>query len=152
MRLAEFVELFKQIDVEAEWQEAQYFKDASLAVLTGTYDYKTSGQDRSRARFKRGVYRHTAEIGGEDTVLYIGKSEGLTSSIAGRQTRHLFAYKNVEFEGEASGKKYRQLVHDYELAVLNIRIDYVDMTHMPMAMIPMFERATIDFFLPLLNQ
>ena len=152
MRLAEFVELFKQIDVEGEWQEAQYFKDASFTVRDDKYDYKTSGHDRSHARFKRGVYRHTAEIGGEETVLYIGKSEGLTSSIAGRQTRHLGAYKNVEFEGEASGKKYRQLMHDYELTALNISIDYVDMTHMPMAMIPMFERATIDLFLPLLNQ
>ena len=35
---------------------------------------------------------------------------------------------------------------------LVITIDYVDMTNMPMAMIPMFERASIDYLMPALNQ
>lgn len=152
MRLSDLIEMFNQIDIEAEWQDSQYFKNVCLTACAGDYDYETSGQDKSKARFKRGVYRHTAEIDGELMVLYVGKSEGRTSSIAHRQTRHLGAYRDPEFTGESSGNKYRQLMEDYNLEELVVGIDYVDMTHMPVAMIPMFERASIDYFMPILNQ
>jgi len=152
MRLSEIAELFNSIDIEAEWQDSESFKNVSLTAYRDEYDYETSGMDRSRARFKRGVYRHMAEIDGELMVLYIGKSEGRTSSIAHRQTRHLRAYRDPEFTGESSGNKYRQLMEEYDLDDLIISIDYVDMTHMPVAMIPMFERASIDYFMPMLNQ
>ena len=152
MRLVEIAELFKTIDIDAEWETSEHFKNVSLMGQNGNYDYETSGNDNSRARFKRGVYRHMVEIDGELLVLYVGKSEGSTSSIAARQTRHLRSYRDPEFTGESSGKKYRQFMEEYNISDLIISIDYVDMTHMPVAMIPMFERASIDYFLPMLNQ
>ena len=152
MRLSEIAELFKTVDINAEWEESEHFKNVWLVGQNDYYDYKTSGSDRSRAYMKRGVYRHMAEIDGELLVLYVGKSEGLTSSIAARQTRHLRAYRDPEFTGESSGKKYRQFMEEYDIAELIISIDYVDMTDMPMFMIPMFERASIDYLMPALNQ
>ena len=152
MRLSEIAELFKTVDINAEWEESEHFKNVWLVGQNDYYDYKTSGSDRSRAYMKRGVYRHMAEIDGELLVLYVGKSEGLTSSIAARQTRHLRAYRDPEFTGESSGKRYRQFMEEYDIAELIISIDYVDMTDMPMFMIPMFERASIDYLMPALNQ
>lgn len=152
MRLSEIAELFKTIDINAEWEDSEHFKNVWLSGQNGEYDYETSGNDRSGARSKRGVYRHMAEIDGEMLVLYVGKSEGSTSSIAARQTRHLRAFRDPVFTGESSGKKYRQFMEEYNIAELIISIDYVDMTHMPVAMIPMFERASIDYLMPILNQ
>lgn len=152
MLLSEFIEFYNKIDVVGQWKSSEHFKNVILNVCGDDYEYETSGRDSSGARFKRGVYRHTAIIDDEEHVIYIGKAEGLSSSIATRQTRHLHSYCNVDFRGEMSGKKYRQLMEDYKIEELLIIIDYVDMTNMPPAMIPMFERMSIEHFAPMINQ
>ena len=152
MRLSEIAELFKTVDIDVEWEEAQTFK--SVYLTTDGIDHKVNHLQKTprAARHQRGVYRHTAIIDGEPTLLYIGKSEGRTSSVASRQNNHLRAYKNPDVTSESSGKKYRQFMEEQALTELVIVIDYVDMTHLPMAMIPMFERASIDYLMPALNQ
>ena len=152
MLLSEFAKFYHQLDIDANWKNIEVFKSVCLTTDGDDFDYTTSGNDRSGGSRKRGVYRHIAKIDGEDMILYIGKAEGTSSSIAQRQTRHLHAYKNINFTGEMSGKKYRQFMQDYQYSELFIRIEYVDMTDFPPAMIAMFERMSIDHFMPLINQ
>lgn len=152
MRLSEIAELFKTVDVDVEWEDAQVFKSVCLTTDGTNYKVDHSAKTPTVAHYQRGVYRHTAIIDGEPMLLYIGKSEGRTSSVASRQNNHLRAYKNPDVTSESSGKKYRQFMEEQALTELIITIDYVDMTHLPMAMIPMFERASIDYLMPALNQ
>jgi hypothetical protein len=152
MRLSEIAKLFETVDIDAEWEEAQNFK--TVCLTTNGIDHGVTHLQKTPtiAHHQRGVYRHTAVIGGESMLLYIGKSEARTSSIASRQNNHLRAYEKPEVTSESSGKKYRQFMKEQVLTELVITIDYVDMTDMPMAMIPMFERASIDYLMPALNQ
>jgi len=152
MRLSEIAEQFKTVDIDAEWEDAQLFKSVCLTTDGINHIVNDLQKTPSIAHHRRGVYRHTAIIDGEPMLLYIGKSEARTSSIASRQSKHLRAYKNPEVTSESSGKKYRQFMKDFALTELVVIIDYVDMTDMPMFMIPMFERASIDYLMPALNQ
>jgi hypothetical protein len=152
MRLSEIAELFKTVDIDAEWKEAQSFKSVCLTADGTNYEVNHLQKTPTIAHHQRGVYRHTAIIGGESMLLYIGKSEARTSSIASRQNKHLRAYEKPEVTSESSGKKYRQFMEEQALTELVVTIDYVDMTDMPMFMIPMFERASIDYLMPALNQ
>ena len=152
MRLAELDALIKSIDVAKEWEDATRFKNAILYDHTDEYDYETSGRDSSGAGSKRGVYRHVAEIDGEPTVMYIGKAQGKTSSIAYRQTCHLRAFRFPDIKSEMSGKKYRSFMEEYHLDELVISIDYIDMTHYHPALISMFEELSIEHFSPVINQ
>lgn len=151
--LDEVNDIISKIDIGREWERATQFKAVVLSSdHDDTFDYQSSGNDKSQARLKRGVYRHTTFINDQMHVLYVGKAEGQTSSIAARNSRHLHAFTHPDFTGEMSGKKYRQYMEDNELEELIIVIDYIDMTHHDPSMIPMFERKSIDHFKAVLNQ
>lgn len=152
MRLSEIAQLFKTVDIDLEWKDCQNFKTVCLTTNGGQHQVTHLQKTPTVAHHQRGVYRHTAIIDGELMILYVGKSEGRTSSIAHRQNNHLRAYEKPDVTSESSGKKYRQFMQEQALTELVITIDYVDMTNMPMAMIPMFERASIDYLMPALNQ
>jgi len=138
--------------VESEWQNAELFKTFTLRMSDGEFSYKTSGYDKNGARLKRGVYRHITTIDGDDVVLYIGKSQGPTSSVAQRQTSHFRSFKNKAVTSERSGAKYRNLMEEYDFDELDVYVDYVDLTDYNQALIPMFEELSIQHFKPLLNQ
>jgi hypothetical protein len=138
------------LDIESEWTACVHFKTIRL------YDdnsYKSiTGNDKSVACHKIGVYRHTAVIDGETVVLYVGMSMARTSSIAGRQSSHLGSFKNLDNTNEMTGKKYRRFIRDLGVEYLDITIEYVDLTHLNTSIIPFFEVVSINYFRPLINQ
>lgn len=144
--------ILKNLDVESEWQNAESFKTFTLLMNNNEFSYETSGRDTNGGRLKRGVYRHIATIDGDDVVLYIGKSQGVTSSVAMRQDAHFRAFWNKAVTSERSGVKYRNLMEEYAFDELDVRVDYIDLTDYNQALIPMFEELSIQHFKPMLNQ
>ena len=71
-----------------------------------------------------------------------------------RQTAHLHAFTNLDpnYRSERSGMKYREFMSNYGIRNLEIDIDYVDMSHFNIALIPMFEQMSIEHFMPEINQ
>lgn len=135
------------LDIEFEWDACVHYKTVRL-YHDNSYKSLT-GQDKTRARFKVGVYRHMAIISDEPTVLYVGMSR--TSSIGNRQTSHLSSFKNPKDEHEMSGKKYREYIEKLGVESIDVTIEYVDLSHLNSALIPLFEVASIDYFIPVLN-
>jgi mRNA-degrading endonuclease RelE of RelBE toxin-antitoxin system len=150
--LKQIAALVEKLNVAEEWSNAETFKGVKFIAEEDCFSYQTTGQDKNKARFKKGVYRHIATVDNKQTTMYVGKAEGVKSSIANRQTSHCYSFKTVDSTSEMSGKKYRNYLRECELKELDILIEYVDMTHMPRCMIPMFERLSIDYFNPKINQ
>lgn len=131
------------INVSEDWKDCEHFKTVVL-VDDATIDGNRA-HDKSGARNKRGVYRWTINnVGMEGDVLYIGKSSGITSSIAGRQTAHFDSFKNPWRGNERSGPKLHAFMEENNLQELEIMIEYMDMTHCHPATVVAYEEACIE--------
>jgi hypothetical protein len=138
------------LDIDAEWSECTHMK--TLRLYADNSHKSLTGNDKTGASRKVGVYRHTAVIDDEPVVIYVGMTMAGSSSIANRQTSHFCSFKNPHNTNEKSGWKYRDLIQKLGVEYLDVRIEYVDLTHLNVGLIPLFEILSINHLLPLINQ
>lgn len=106
-----------------------------------------SGNDKTNANTKYGVYLHTIADG---PIAYTGKAERCT--IAQRQSSHFTTFRNPSNTNEMTGKKYRKYIKDNGLQYIDIIVEYLDMSKYPKVMIPMLELQLMEYYQPILNQ
>ena len=133
-----------EIDVDELWNSMVYSK--TLRLNSDNTIENISGNDKSGSSKKRGIYRHVSADG---ELLYVGKGEKM--SIGARQNSHFYTFRNPHSNQERTGVKYRKLISDRGLQSLDIVIEYLDMTNLPVYLIPMVELMLIENFQPLLN-
>jgi hypothetical protein len=143
-------DLASLLDIELEWSSCVHMK--TLRLYDDNSHQSLTGNDKTGASRKIGVYRHTAIIDGKRTVIYVGMSKDGSSSIAIRQRCHFGSFKHTHNKNEKSGKKYRELIAKLAVSHLDVLIEYVDLSHMNSGVIPLFESLSIDHFKPLINQ
>lgn len=143
--LLEVSNVINNIDIKKEWEKSIFSKTMRISLdMTAK---SLTGKDKSGAANAKGVYMHYLDDG---TILYIGKGQRMT--IAQRQSCHFASFRNPNNTNEMSGKKYRKYLKEKDISELNIHIKYINMTHLPHHMIPMFEDMSIEYFKPLINQ
>lgn len=106
-----------------------------------------SGNDKTKANSKVGVYRHKIIDG---PIMYVGKAERCT--ISQRQTSHFTTFRHTHNTNERTGMKYRKYIKDNDLQYIDIVVEYLDMTQYPKMMIPMLELQIMEYYQPLINQ
>lgn len=86
----------------------------------------------------------------DDLLVYIGKSEGKTSTVNGRNYSHQRSFIVETSKTESSGKKIRMFMEENKLKSLNMTVKFINMTD-EHHFISAFEKISIEHFKPIFN-
>jgi hypothetical protein len=142
------VEAVESVDVHAEWANSIHMCDVTYKIVDSAHLAILHGNDKSGARRKRGVYRHVDTNG---KVWYVGKAVEGKSNIGHRQSSHFGNFRGTNYN-ESSGASYRDMMKQANIDTLQLKIEYVDMSHLPAYTIDIFEKKTIEVFKPCCNK
>lgn len=147
-------------NIESYWSEAIPYGEVQLNVIEHGYktEYKADvvtplrrcKYGRRIAAFDhKGVYMWTEKSTGN--VLYIGKTDGKTSSIHARVGNHRRSFSKPESQHEVTGRKYRQYLKENGLQTMDVVIQYINTADYNLKIAPLIEDASIEYYQPLLN-
>jgi hypothetical protein len=147
-------------NIEEYWEEAIEYGEVCLQIIEHGYktEYKADivtplrrcNHGRRIAAFEhKGVYMWEEKSTG--TILYIGKTDGKTSSIHARIGNHRSSFTKPDSHHEVTGRKYRQYLKENGLQTLDVVIKYINTADYDLKIAPLIEDASIDHYQPLLN-
>ena len=148
MDIKTFNEVSDLVDIKYPWVRSTWSKCMQVCLSERTVKSLT-GNDKTGAASKRGIYKFTTTINGKIIVLYIGKAED--STFDQRWNSHWSAFRN-ETENESSAWKLEAFMKQNGLDVLLIDIEYIDLSNIKRSLIHFFECESIQLFKPILNK
>lgn len=127
--------------------EPNFVEYKTIRLFADNTTESLSGNDKTKANSKYGVYRHRIVDG---PIMYVGKAERCT--IAQRQSSHFMTFRNPANTNERTGIKYRKYIKDRGLQYVDLVVEYIDLSQYNKMIIPMLELQIMEYYQPLLNQ
>lgn len=154
-KLAAIIEQTVFNEIEDYWAEAKSYGEIRLSQTTSGWESKLltphiKDGNRIAANYAKGIYRWVEKETGK--ILYVGKTDGKTSSIHMRQGNHTRSFCRPDEQHESSGRKYREYLKQNGLHFMDVVIQYINtVDYGDLSIAPIIEDASIQHFQPIMN-